>query len=130
MAPSAITDKNNRSQERSSTTPLWQPSAPNETSTYRFLRRVNAKYNLSLASYFDLYKWSTTEIGEFWSTVWDETGIVGEKGTHVVAPHATPAANPAWFTDAKVNWAENMLQCRSAEKVALIEASMFVAFYP
>ncbi|TDL29505.1 acetoacyl-CoA synthetase [Rickenella mellea] len=122
MAPSAISVQQDRSQERI-TAPLWQPSAPYLTSTYRFLRRVNEKYNLSLASYFDLYQWSTTEIGEFWSTVWDETGIIGDKGTHVVDAHATPAANPAWFTDAKVNWAENMLQCRSAEKVALIEAT-------
>lgn len=102
--------------------PLWRPSAPQSSSTFRFLERVNGKYGLTLASYFDLYKWSTAEIGDFWSTVWDETGIVGVKGAHVVDRDAVPAANPAWFADAEVNWAENMLQCRSPDKVALVHA--------
>ena len=30
------------------------------------------------------------------------------------------------FSDARVNWAENMLQCRSESKIALIEASSVI----
>lgn len=32
---------------------------------------------------------------------------------------------PAWFTGAKLNWSENMLRCRSADKIALIGARSF-----
>jgi acetoacetyl-CoA synthetase len=32
---------------------------------------------------------------------------------------------PAWFPDAKLNWAENMLRSRSREKIALIQAGEF-----
>jgi acetoacetyl-CoA synthetase len=103
--------------------PLYQPPNPEASPTFQFVRRVNAKYQLALGSYSDLYRWSTTQIDYFWGTVWDETDIIGEKGGHVVERTAKPSANPAWFAEAKVNWSENMLRCRSAEKVALVQAS-------
>ena len=34
--------------------------------------------------------------------------------------------NISRFSDARVNWAENMLQCRSESKIALIEASSVI----
>lgn len=103
-------------------TPLWSPQDPHQTRTIRFRDTINTRYHASLSSYEDLYKWSVENVAEFWSTVWDETGVAGEKGTHVVDDHATPADNPAWFSDAKINWAENMLRCRSAH-TALISVS-------
>jgi acetoacetyl-CoA synthetase len=106
-------------------TPLYRPDNREASATYRFMRNVNQKYSLSLGSYQDLYEWSTTDIDDFWSTVWDETGIIGHKGNHVVDKEASPAANPSWFSEASLNWAENMLLCRSKEKIALIHASGF-----
>lgn len=102
--------------------PLWFPRNPCGSRTFRFRDTVNSKYGISLSSYEDLYKWSIENISDFWSTVWDETGVVGDKGSHVVDSHATPAGNPAWFSDAKINWAENMLRCRSTH-TALISIS-------
>ena len=104
---------------------LYSPASPEASRTFRFLRRVNAAHGLSLESYYDLYRWSTDAIDAFWSAVWDETGVVGTKGAHVVDPAARPPANPAWFADAALNWAENMLQCRSPDKTALVQASTF-----
>lgn len=104
--------------------PLYfPPRTPEATAAFRFLARVNAKYGLSLVSYHDLYNWSTSHIASFWDLVWDETNVKGEKGNHVVDESANIADNPPWFCDAKVSWAENMLQCRSSDKVALIQAS-------
>ncbi|KAL0950017.1 hypothetical protein HGRIS_010025 [Hohenbuehelia grisea] len=102
--------------------PLYQPSSPEKTATLRLRDVINTKFNLALRSYEDLYHWSTAHVDAFWSTVWDETSIVGDKGTHVVDP-ASPSANPEWFKEAKINWAENMLQCRSSERIALIQAT-------
>ena len=104
---------------------LYQPPTPETSPTFRFLRRVNTKFSLSLNSYHDLYNWSTTHIDHFWAMVWDETQVIGHKGSHIVDKNATPAANPAWFSDAKLNWAENMLSCRSKEKTAVIQTSAF-----
>jgi acetoacetyl-CoA synthetase len=108
--------------------PLYEPPNPETSRTFQFARRVNAKYQLALDSYSDLYKWSTTQIDDFWGAVWDETEVIGEKGGHVVDRTAKPAANPTWFSEAKLNWAENMLHCRSAEKIALVQASAPVSF--
>ncbi|KAK7049509.1 hypothetical protein VNI00_005540 [Paramarasmius palmivorus] len=109
--------------------PLYQP-ANSDTATHRFKDRVNAKYGLSLDSYEDLYKWSTSCIDDFWSTVWEETKVVGHMGGHVVDKGAKPSDNPSWFTDARINWAQNMLQCRSPTKIALIQPTEPTADHP
>ncbi|KAI6119336.1 acetoacetyl-CoA synthetase [Pisolithus croceorrhizus] len=81
------------------------------------------KYHASLETYFDLYTWSTTHTDLFWSLVWDDVGIIGSKGTHTVDNQAVPAANPPWFQEARLNWAENMFYYRSEDKIALIQAT-------
>ncbi|KAH9482673.1 Acetoacetyl-CoA synthetase [Psilocybe cubensis] len=102
--------------------PLFLPQDPVSSPVFRFLQRVNSAHALALASYFDLYIWSTARLDAFWDLVWDETNIIGVKGSHVVDNTALPSANPLWFKDARVNWAENMLHCRSELRIALIEA--------
>ncbi|KDR83730.1 hypothetical protein GALMADRAFT_236077 [Galerina marginata CBS 339.88] len=103
--------------------PLFRPRDAESSATFRFLRQVNSTHGLNLKTYSDLYKWSTTHLDDFWGMVWDETNVIGDKGSHVVDNTALPSANPAWFPDARVNWAENMLHCRSEVKIALIEAT-------
>lgn len=105
---------------------LFFPKSVENTPTHRFEEHVNVKYGLSLGSYADLHSWSTTEFDAFWSEVWDQTDVVGHKGNHVVDKSALPPDNPPWFSEARLNWAENMLRCRSSEKTALIEASTFL----
>ncbi|KIJ56671.1 hypothetical protein M422DRAFT_149201 [Sphaerobolus stellatus SS14] len=114
------------SQRNSEVSPLWTPADALGTRTFRFRDTVNSRYGLALSSYEELYKWSTENIADFWSTVWDETGVVGEKGTHVVDPSASPADNPAWFAGASLNWAENMLRNRSSHTalISVIEPTL------
>ncbi|KAI0796637.1 acetoacetate-CoA ligase [Abortiporus biennis] len=104
------------------TKPLFKPQFPERTRTFKFMQRVNSTRSLHLSSYEDLYKWSVNHIDQFWSDAWDETDIQGYKGDHVVDTSALPPANPAWFSHAQLNWAENMLRSRSPDKTALIEA--------
>jgi acetoacetyl-CoA synthetase len=118
---------------------LWQPNtlAVEESPTCRFIARVNSQFQLNptLESYEDLYRWSVDPrtLSSFWSTVWDEVGIIGEKGRHVVGNSAdgvyegVPSENPAWFEEARVNWAENMLRFANTEvgrqRTAMIQVS-------
>lgn len=104
---------------------LFAPDDAANTPTHHFMERVNAKHGMTLKNYFDLYSWSTSEIDKFWGDVWDFTGVVGHKGSHVVDTAAAPPHNPTWFAEARLNWAENMLRCRSPAKTALVEASEF-----
>jgi len=109
--------------------PLWSPQDAFGTRTFRFRDLVNRKYGLNLSTYEDLYQWSVDNIADFWSTVWDETGVLGDKGHHVVDSTASPSDNPAWFAQAQLNWAENMLRYRSAH-TALISISKSYATLP
>lgn len=87
-------------------TPLWTPPSPHTTRTHAFIQKVNAELDpgANLRGYADLYDWSVGRLGresqgkgpalelgleentrsaspqKFWSAVWDETGVVGEKG--------------------------------------------------
>ncbi|KAG8906574.1 hypothetical protein FRC01_007959, partial [Tulasnella sp. 417] len=125
QSASALLDTQAAAPPGSSHSPLWSPltNPPSTTRTFAFLRSINDKFQLNLSSYEALWKWSVEHPSEFWDAVWDETDVLGVKGDAGagVGPTATPAQNPAWFPDAKLNWAENMLRRRD-DKVALIQA--------
>ena len=109
-----------------STMSLFTPADPHNSSRlFRFLREVNEKHRLKLESYQDLYQWSTSSIDLFWSHVWDHTQIIGTKGNHTVDTTATPAKNPAWFSDSSVNFAENLLSNRSLDTTAIVQVCTF-----
>lgn len=76
---------------------LYSPQSPENSATFRFQTRVNSEFGLSLSTYHDLWKWSTAHIDKFWSLVWDDTGVIGDKGTHVVDIDSPPSGNPVWF---------------------------------
>lgn len=81
--------------------PLWTP-APDRAAATRMaaLAARTGQHNSA-----ELYTWSITEPDAFWSTVWDDTGVIGHRG------HA-PAHGPGAFADTTVNMAENLLADR------------------
>ena len=108
--------------------PLWEPPNPEDTPTFALLRKLNQEYAIDppLETYEDLWRFSVTRQSDFWGTVWDDVGIIGERGDHVVGEECTPKDNPDWFKDekSKLNWAENMLRWKGGEegnRVALIQ---------
>ena len=76
---------------------LYNPKDIESSPTIRFLRQVNSLHGLDLQSYHDLFNWSTTHLDAFWSLVWDQTHVVGEKGSNVVDNNASPSQNPPWY---------------------------------
>ncbi|WVQ82047.1 acetoacetate-CoA ligase [Cryptococcus sp. DSM 104549] len=110
--------------------PLWAPSSPSTTQTALFLKHINSTHSPSppLSTYADLWAWSCAHRGAFWSALWDWEHVVGSKGPPsdaVVDESATPAANPAWFPTAQLNWAENQLRHARTrpEAVAVLSTS-------
>ncbi|KAI9024374.1 acetoacetate-CoA ligase [Phycomyces nitens] len=74
-----------------------------------------------LADYSELWKWSVTEIGAFWSTVWEYTDIISSQpATQVIDLAARMDSIPEWFKGARLNFAENLLWCRDPKKTAII----------
>ena len=88
-------------------TPLWRP----DPATVGDTRMAKFMQSTGHGSYEELWRWSVDQPAAFWSSVWDFCGAVGEKGTTVLAEgDRMPGAR--WFPEARLNYAENMLQRR------------------
>jgi acetoacetyl-CoA synthetase len=85
---------------------LWSPRDPASSQTDQFRRHINARHSLDLRTYEDLWAWSVSHTGTFWSEVWDWDKGPGQ----YVDYKATPRDNPRWFEGASLNWAENQLR--------------------
>ncbi|KAL7423516.1 hypothetical protein Q5752_001096 [Cryptotrichosporon argae] len=90
---------------------LWLPKDVGGTQAVEFRKRINEKYGIALGTYEDLWKWSVDHRADFWGEVWDWEAVLGDRGScFVVDESKSPADNPAWFTGARLNWAENQLR--------------------
>src|SRR5688500_20405956 len=94
--------------------PLWIPSEErkHQANITRFIREVNARYKLNIASYSDLYKWSVENIHDFWAQVWDFAEIKASKRYDGVVEDLSLFPGTKWFPGAKLNFAENLLRYR------------------
>ncbi|MFM9844137.1 MAG: acetoacetate--CoA ligase [Dongiaceae bacterium] len=93
--------------------PLWQPGSERiaAANLTRFMAAAKARWNVGARTYADLYAWSVTRPEQFWQSVWDFAGVIGESGGTVLADGSKmPGAR--YFPDAKLNYAENLLRRR------------------
>ncbi len=91
--------------------PLWQPN-PKTVGATRMAQFMRAE---GYESYADLWQWSVDMPEVFWSALWNYCGVVGEKGTKILVDRdRMPGAS--WFPEARLNYAENLLQQRDASE--------------
>jgi len=91
--------------------PLWVPSKDRIAAAplTAFMAQAADRAGKALSSYADLHRWSIDDRKAFWNLVWDFCGVVGDKGARVLADgDRMPGA--AFFPDAKLNFAENLLK--------------------
>jgi len=101
--------------------PLWIPSEDRirEANLTKFLALVNQKHELKIKSYPDLHRWSVDKVSDFWSAVWDYTGIVSSRRFEKVVDDLGNFPGAKWFPGARLNFAENLLRHRD-DSVALV----------
>ncbi|MCY4129903.1 MAG: acetoacetate--CoA ligase [Gammaproteobacteria bacterium] len=97
---------------------LWKPSDDAIASSN--LATFAGQLDLPL-DYPKLYEWSIQNREAFWRTVWEFTGIVGSPGASTLS-ETLPFADSAWFNDARLNFAENLLKYDD-ERTALVEVN-------
>ncbi|EGU61285.1 acetoacetyl-CoA synthase [Vibrio nigripulchritudo ATCC 27043] len=88
---------------------LWKPSAERirQSRLSQFAKDVGFDPN----DYDALHRWSVSDLGGFWSSVWDFCDVVGDKGETFYVPSPTARMTGArFFPDAQLNLAENMLK--------------------
>jgi len=89
---------------------LWEPR-PDQvqaTAMYQFMQDMNAKHDLSMQTYLDLWNWSVDELELFWTEIWEYFDIIGEKPTGPMVQGKMPETT--WADGAKINYAENILR--------------------
>ncbi|MBI2234661.1 MAG: acetoacetate--CoA ligase [Micavibrio aeruginosavorus] len=93
--------------------PLWQPS-PERIKDSRlagFMKKAESRTGMRFPDYDALWRWSVEDTEAFWDLVWDECGMIGEKGKVILADSdKMPGAR--FFPQARINYAENLLRRR------------------
>ena len=94
--------------------PLWTPSQERieHTNMYRFMNFINEKYNRNFTNYLPLYQWSIENISDFWAVMWEFADIKASKPYTQVVDDLQKMPGARWFSGARLNFAENLLQHR------------------
>ena len=97
--------------------PLWTPSPSRlaQAMLGQFTQWVEARTGASFAHYADLHRYSVAAPAEFWSSLWDFSQVIGEKGEPPYLADAGQMASARFFPNAQLNFAENLLATRGAD---------------
>jgi acetoacetyl-CoA synthetase len=103
---------------------LWRPS-PESVERSRmtaYMRWLEAERGLSLPDYDSLWRWSVTELEQFWASIWDYFDVQAAAPYEQVLPERVmPGAR--WFPDTELNYAEHIFRERARSEVAVLHAS-------
>jgi len=94
--------------------PLWQPTEEQASGSNlaAFMRQVQEDWGVALGDYDSLYDWSLREMEKFWQSVWHFCGVVAENQGDRALVDADKMPGAEFFTDARLNFAENLLRRR------------------
>jgi acetoacetyl-CoA synthetase len=90
---------------------LWEPSPEVvERARVTGYRRWLAERGVNVAGgYRGLWRWSVGQPAEFWGSLWDYFGVLGERGDGPVLAGG-PMPDVTWFPGATLNYARNALR--------------------
>jgi acetoacetyl-CoA synthetase len=103
---------------------LWEPSAESvERSTMtRYMRWLADERGLEFGDYESLWRWSASEIEDFWASIWDFFEVEASAPySEVLRDHAMPGAN--WFPGALLSYPQHIFRNRNDADVAVRHAS-------
>jgi acetoacetyl-CoA synthetase len=116
---------------------LWAPTPEmvERSQLTRYIRWLAENRDLHFEDYHALWRWSVTEIEEFWGTLWEYFEVIssrdGQAATgreaeepafdEVLAELVMPGAR--WFEGANLNYAEHIFRGKDEHEVAVVFAS-------
>jgi acetoacetyl-CoA synthetase len=91
---------------------LWRPSETRvvDANLTRFMRCLNARRGLRLRDYTELYAWSLSAPGEFWTELSRFADVRASWGVGPVIENPTAMPGARFFADTQLNFAENLLR--------------------
>ncbi len=101
--------------------PLWTPTQKEMQHTHmmHFINAINHQYNLNINNYDALHQWSIDQPEQFWKAVSDFCEIQYSIQPTKIMRSQKEIWKTQWFVDARLNFAENLLQRRD-DHTALI----------
>ncbi|GGO75649.1 acetoacetate--CoA ligase [Nonomuraea cavernae] len=96
---------------------LWEPA--DDVVAGARLTRYLESLGRPGAGYDEVWQWSVDSPAEFWTSIWDYFGVIGERGAGPVITGTMPDAT--WFAGSSLNYAENAL--RHEDGTALVFVS-------
>jgi acetoacetyl-CoA synthetase len=102
---------------------LWKPTEDQARSSQMaaFMNEAEAVAGEPFKDYEQLLQWSIDHHDAFWSLLWDFCGVIGHKG-ETILENGDDMEKAAWFPEAKLNYAENLLKVRNDETAIVFRA--------
>lgn len=94
--------------------PLWTPEAEQVASCglTSFLKFIAPRRGAMDAD--QLHAWSVSHSADFWSELWDFSGVIGDKGSPPYIVQGERLQETRFFPSARLNYAENLLRFRQS----------------
>ncbi len=95
---------------------LWEPSAERiaQANVTAFAAAVSGRHGVDVGTYAKLWRWSVDHKWDFWHEIWSYGGVLGTPGERVLLD-ADRMPGARWFPDARLNFAQNLLERRRAD---------------
>lgn len=99
---------------------VWTPDRQRvlNSALYKFAQKTAPMHHCAPDDYQALHHWSVTQPEQFYDALWDELGIIGDKGQIAFAQGNT-LQQVQFFPQARLNYAENLLR-DADERTAII----------
>jgi acetoacetyl-CoA synthetase len=93
-------------------TPLWQPNSAsiNQTNMIDYIRFIESEYGVAFENYQRLHQWSVDQNEDFWASIWRFGEIIASQPWQQVLTDENKFPGARWFTEARLNFAENLLR--------------------
>ncbi|PGH09886.1 acetoacetate-CoA ligase [Polytolypa hystricis UAMH7299] len=103
--------------------PLWVSPHAGKYPIDTYRHHVNSKFSLDLQDSHDLHRWSVKSPHDFWIDIYKYAGLIPELPSHITRAYDDSvllSEVPRFFEGIRLNYAENVLEGKDPNAVALI----------
>jgi acetoacetyl-CoA synthetase len=103
---------------------LWEPSAASveRSQMTAYMRWLADERGVAADDYAALWRWSVTELEDFWASIWDYFEVISSQPYgEVLGARTMPGAS--WFAGTELNYVEHVFRGREGAETAVLHAS-------
>ncbi|WP_138989715.1 acetoacetate--CoA ligase [Larkinella sp. C7] len=103
--------------------PIWKPDRRliDQSQMKKYLDWLFVKKGLYFRDYHDLWDWSTTDLEDFWRSIWQFFNVQSHRDYQdVIEKPASGMIGTRWFTGATLNYAEHIFRNKTSERPAIL----------